>query len=84
METECRFRTTQKILQSRAYGSVQTDRVELAHMFMTVRREIAKPRRTDAYLKQHVEELSGESAWRQVYRSSGFEIAAGALMNYVG
>jgi hypothetical protein len=44
METECRFRTTQKILQSRAYGSVQTDKVELATLFMTVRCEIAQPR----------------------------------------
>jgi hypothetical protein len=51
---------------------------------MTVRREIAEPRRTNAYLKQYVEELSGEPACRQVYRSSGSAIAAEAFMNYVG
>ena len=44
----------------------------------------ADPRKTDAYLKQYVEELSGEPACRQACRSSGSAIAAEALMNNVG
>ncbi len=33
----------------------------------------AEPRRTDTYLKQYVEGLSGESAYRQACRSSAHE-----------
>ena len=91
--TECRFHAIQKILQNRPYGSVQTDGVMLAHIVhdgssrncvAALRDRHAEPRKTDAYLKQYVEELSGEPACRQVYRSSGSLIAAEALMNYAG
>jgi len=51
---------------------------------MTVRREIAEPRRTEAYLKQYVEGLSGEPAGQQACRSSGSAIAAEALMDNAG
>jgi len=91
--TERGFHTTQMILQSQTYGSVQTDRAELAHIVhdgssgnrvAALQDRHAELRRSDAYLKQYDEELSDEPACRQVYRSSGSAIAAEALMNYVG
>jgi hypothetical protein len=44
----------------------------------------AQPRRTEAYLKQYGEGLSGEYARRQACRSSESAIAAEALMNHAG
>jgi len=93
MGQERRFRTTRKILYDRAYRSVRTDRAKPSHIIhggssqnraAAFRDRHAKPRRTDAYLNEYDEELKGEPACQQAYRSGRSAIAAEALMNTVG